>query len=847
MDTNSDLSKFLNVPKPLFDIKNFLPEGISPAQNGILPPDKLQTIHCGRKLYIDAARSWMAMVRAAEKDKIFLNLNRAPNGYRSITVQLKTFKRRFMELDDVSEPDPNDKSIRVEFNEKIWQLKENAQYVEVPGQGSHGFGLAVSISNAADEKVKAWLEENAEQFGFKEEYDFESGHFAYTKSRESIPRRVFEMEQLPPEPTYTAEQIAEASGCVWATKPSEDWCCRGLFYSKPYRAEYLIVVDQGEGTGIKRKDLGGIFRACAGIICTDPEDLEKFDRPKLLTLNPQETIEKLTKFFKETAVADDTAEDSLQDEIEDPLQSEINFYEKANPETAIFQRKKALADLLLTMPAENLQIASTQFWYEEYLALLAIHIENPALKFLAEKYIEELLQWYEENIENEERAFAVLGMLQFMKPQELPVPLDQQSWDDKLKIDVKGVFSDYYTRISYSDDNIANYYLYRQKLWRHGKRKMRIAFVWNSTATAHDKILPVYELLKAREDVETFLVLTPNKIGKHAISVYKYFKERYPDEKIYDSVTLTDLRKLRPDYVFYGAPYDYSVPIAGFHFRDVVQFAKICHITYGSNLAYAFIDRLLEDHPQFYCHAYFMFCSGETVKNMAIKKFKENVDMGYTRFEFLGYPILERYYQMPATESSATRILWTPRCRYDGKIGGSHFFEYRDKFVALRAKYGDKIELSMRPHKLSFRNFVSSGLMTEEDVTAYIESLEENNIKFYEAVADIDENIRETDIFLADYSSMLIVLILTGRPVIYCEFPNAIPLPEYEEMFDSMYIANSWEDVEKYVDDLMTGNDPLFEKRQEIAKKLYELHKGSAQKIADRIIQDFKDSQIDDE
>lgn len=838
MDTN-----FVNFPKPLFDIKNYLPEGILPAQNGILPPDKLQTIHCGRRLYIDAARAWMAMVRAAEKDKIFLNLNRAPNGYRSIAVQLRTFKKRFTELEDLSELNPNDKSIRVEFNGKLWQLKENAQYLEIPGNSSHGFGLAVSISNAAEEKVKAWLEKNSSTFGFEEEYDFEPGHFAYTKSRESIPRRVFEIEQLPPEPTYTAEQIAEASGCVWVEPPSEDWCCRGLFHSKPYRAEYLVVVDQGEGVGIKKKELAGIFRACAGIICTDPEELEKLERPKLVTLNPKETIEKLSKFFK----ADDTAEESSQIEVEDPLQSEINFYERVNPETALFYRKKELADVLLTMPAENLQVASTQFWYEEYLALLAIHVENPALKFLAKKYVAELLKWYEENIETEERAFAVLGMLQFLEPQELPVPLDQQSWDDKFKVDVKGVFSDYYTRISYSDDNIANYYLYRQKLWRHGKRKMRIAFVWNSTATAHDKILPVYELMKARDDVETFLVLTPNKIGKHSISVCKYFKERYPDETIYDSVTLTDLRKLRPDYVFYGAPYDYSVPIAGFHFRDVVQFAKICHITYGSNLAYAFIDRLLEDHPQFYCHAYFMFCSGEDVTARAKEKFKANVDMGYTRFEFLGYPILERYYQMAATESSAKRILWTPRCRYDGQIGGSHFFEYRDKFVALRAKYGEKIELAMRPHKLSFRNFVNSGLMTDEEVTAYTDSLEENQVKFYEAVVDIDDNIRETDIFLSDYSSMLIVLILTGRPIIYCEFPNAIPLPEYEEMFAAMYTAHSWEDVERYVEDLMAGNDPLFDKRQAIAKRFYELHKDSAQKIVDRIIQDFKDNELDDD
>ena len=110
---------------------------------------------------------------------------------------------------------------------------------------------------------------------------------------------------------------------------------------------------------------------------------------------------------------------------------------------------------------------------------------------------------------------------------------------------------------------------------------------------------------------------------------------------------------------------------------------------------------------------------------------------------------------------------------------------------------------------------------------------------------DIDQDICNTDIFLTDYSSIVILLFLTGRPIIYCEFPNAIPFPEYEEMFAAMYIAHSWEDVEGYLDDLVAGNDPLFDKRQAVAKKIYETHKDSTKKIVERIAKDFKDSQFD--
>ena len=256
----------------------------------------------------------------------------------------------------------------------------------------------------------------------------------------------------------------------------------------------------------------------------------------------------------------------------------------------------------------------------------------------------------------------------------------------------------------------------------------------------------------------------------------------------------------------------------------------------------------MEEHPEFYSYVYFCFCSSETVRDTFEDKFAENIRLGYSHFEFLGYPILEKYYRMPVTKSSAKRVLWTPRWSYSGITGGSHFLEYRNDFISLRKRYGNKIDLSIRPHKLAFRSFVQKGLMSEEELVEYQESLENNHVNIYDTSAvEIDENIKETDIFLADYSSMLIVLFLTERPIIYCEFPNADPLPEYQEMFNAMYIARSWEDVEHYLDDLIKGEDPLLAKRQEVAKQIYETHKNATQKIVDRVVRDWQECQIDDE
>ena len=827
------------INKPLFDIRDFLPEGITPTLNGILHPTKLRKIHCGGELYIDAARAWLAMVRAALQDGIFLNLNLAIDAYRSLPAQIRRFKRRFEEL-DATKIDPNAQRIQVEFNGKIWQLKDGQKYTDIPGQSSHGYGLSVWIRNAEEPDVKAWLDKNAEQFGFVPEFEDNFKEYTYIKAREEIPPRVLETENLPPEPEFSAEQIAEESECVWFDPPPENWICHGVFYAEPFRPGYLAVVDQGTGFGIDKNLLKIAYKQCAGIICDDPAPFKEYNRPILVTVNPKETAEKLEKFFAESQ-ADDKADDSLQTELE--------FYKKLNPEAVIFQRKKAMAERLLKVKVEDLQFASEKPWYGEYLALLAIQLENPVLRSMGKKCVKKLLKWYNAHIEQDERELAVLGILQFIKPRELTLPFNKHLFSRELSLDIRGVFANFYTRMSYSDYDLAAYYLSQQNKWRHKKRKMRVVFLLTSTAAAFDKMLPVYETFRNRADAEIFLVLiTGQKVNEqHYENVWNTFLQKYPDTTIYQDGTLSNLRELKPDYVFMLTPYLNHCNI-GFHFYDTVSFAKICYITYGANLSRTITMNLFEVFPEFFHYMYFAFCSCESARQIAMENLSVGGSADFQHFEFLGYPILEKYYKMPATKSSTKRILWTPRWSNKGMNGGSHFLAYKDYFAALREKYGEKISLHMRPHPLTFDYILDINLMTAQELDDYRRKLDECNIKISDGrTVDIDENIKETDIFLADYSSMLIVLFLTERPIIYCEFPNADPLPEYEEMFAAMYVAHSWQDVERYLDDLINGVDPLLAKRQKIAKKIYDTHKGATQKIVDRVFQDWNESQIDDE
>ena len=509
----------------------------------------------------------------------------------------------------------------------------------------------------------------------------------------------------------------------------------------------------------------------------------------------------------------------------------------------IFERKKNLSERLLKISVDDLRTAATQPWYREYLALLSIRIRDAALQFRAKKYCDELLQQHAQR-SGDESEIVVLCLLQFMEPLQLPCAFNQHLWSKEMIADVQSVFLHRYTRLIRLNDDISTYYLARQSERRHGRRKMRIAFVI-TTRNKGDKMLPVYRAFREREDVEACLVLCPPPSKKHSERFWQYFHEQFPNDAIYDANALMDLRQLEPDYVFYQSPYEELRPYPGFTSNEVVQFAKICHVSYGASLAHIFVDRLIADLPNFYRNIYLFFCSAATVKEKFTAAYSENAAMGYQHFEFLGYPILSQELELDTSEHSAKRILWTPRWSYDARIGGSHFLEYKDKFVALHEKYGDKVELSMRPHINTFRDLQAKGLISEAEVAEYKKRLKQNNVELHSMQIELGDEFRDKDILLSDYSSILIVYFLTGRPIIYCEFPNAVMMPEYQEMLDCMYIARSWEDVERYLDDLIAGNDPLFERRQAAVEKIRAAHANAIDRIVGRIIDDFNAARED--
>ena len=184
-------------------------------------------------------------------------------------------------------------------------------------------------------------------------------------------------------------------------------------------------------------------------------------------------------------------------------------------------------------------------------------------------------------------------------------------------------------------------------------------------------------------------------------------------------------------------------------------------------------------------------------------------------------------------------VLWTPRWNYFTNVGGSHFLEYKDNFNDLRKKYPD-LEMYIRPHPNLFGYMTSTGRMTEKEVEDYKNFLNDNKI-ILDETPRYNDIIETADINITDITSIMIDFFLTGKPIIYCPC-NFNMLGDFKDMESGLYIANSWAEVEKYLEMLLRGEDPLKEERRRIFELLRQRHKNASKNIMNTLISDYERS-----
>lgn len=302
-----------------------------------------------------------------------------------------------------------------------------------------------------------------------------------------------------------------------------------------------------------------------------------------------------------------------------------------------------------------------------------------------------------------------------------------------------------------------------------------------------------------------------------------------------------NLKSLNPDYLFFQTPYNICRP-KQYNSEIVSKYCKLCYVHYGMLIFKGEVQESVYP-PDFFKHTHFVFSENQEQKKVMedlAKKIQSKLSCiitGYPRFDGLeAYQNANSAIWNFPKSNEKKRVIWTPRwCTNENNC---HFFEYKDKLLDYVEKNQD-IDFIFRPHPQAFLEWNATGELPEEQANAYkkryslcpnakIDTQKEYLTTFY-----------SSDFMITDISSILIEYFLTQKPIIYCHRTNHFN--DFGlKLAEGFYWVRNWEELQKTIEMLKAGQDPLHDVRQKIIKENFYINpQGAGYTIKELIKKDF--------
>ena len=384
-------------------------------------------------------------------------------------------------------------------------------------------------------------------------------------------------------------------------------------------------------------------------------------------------------------------------------------------------------------------------------------------------------------------------------------------------------------------------------------KKINIVFichrpnVWGSLKT-------VFEACNNDKSFNVTIIAIPNKkelpnLGlNHEIyeteGAEDFFKD-YPCKVVngynYETQKWFELKSLKPDYVFIQQPYNICKP-SKYHSKKISKYCKLCYVHYGILIFKGEVQESVYP-PDFFKNVDFVFSENKeqqfVIENLA-KKINSKLICkltGYPRFDGLDKyrNINSDNWNLPMSEN-VKRIIWTPRwCTNENNC---HFFEYKDKLIEYAEENKD-IDFIFRPHPQAFLNWNATGELSKKEAEKHKKRYKNCNNAKIDTRKEYLTTFYSSDFMITDISSIIPEYFLTGKPIIYCHRTNHFN-KFGEKMAEGFYWVHNWEELEKTIEMLKRGEDPLYEKRQQIIKDNFYINpNGAGNTIKEIIKKDF--------
>lgn len=370
---------------------------------------------------------------------------------------------------------------------------------------------------------------------------------------------------------------------------------------------------------------------------------------------------------------------------------------------------------------------------------------------------------------------------------------------------------------------------YRLQIKELKHEKINVVFVCHRPAV-WESLHSVYDALKKDEKFNVSIVAIPNKkeLPKLWLNHEKYesegaetFWQEYGciDGYNYETGEWYDIKRLKPDYVFFQQPYNIA-RCEAYKSWNVAQYAKICYLNYFSPVGFSeFYDECTP--ADFLRDISFYFTQNPRDHEYILNRYKS---LGYnsTKCIMSGYPRYDRLNQINKNSDiwndkshSKYRIVWTPR--WTTNEGNCHFFDYKDELVNFCL--AKDIELVFRPHPQAFLEWNTTGEFTERQQECLRKQYKDSKNLHLDESSEYLSIFYSSDCLISDPSSVVYDYFLTGKPIIFCG--GSKENDDFELLKGGLYETKDWNMVRNVLEKLVSGRDELKEKRKEVTKTAY--------------------------
>lgn len=356
------------------------------------------------------------------------------------------------------------------------------------------------------------------------------------------------------------------------------------------------------------------------------------------------------------------------------------------------------------------------------------------------------------------------------------------------------------------------YSKYRVSRFRK-KEKIKVLFVVSEVSSWKSEML--YVSMLAHPRFNPILGLSTSRIPPNAkTSLIEYVKSKHYDYSDLDERT-NSIRIINPDIIFYYKPYSpcYS---PGHYFNK--------------NLRYVFcgLDYCFETtkHVVHLHNVMFDYCWQYYAENFDVATRKKMI-LGYKarNIKVTGIPIQDILMQSKdhfddpwKDKTNKKRIIYAPHHSIKGTNGDgiefSTFLEFGEAILEYAKKYKDKITIAFKPHPNLYMKLIK--IWGKERTDNYYNSWSQLPNTQLET-GDYIGLFKYSDAIVHDSSSFLIEYLYMDNPSMYLlsESNNFEDLLDYARgALDCYEKGQSVEDVEKFIVDILHGNDQMRNNRR---------------------------------